>query len=61
MKLAAFLPKNEQSQVNQALQDGGMDYNLSVLKPENLEEIVANLYDLTVDIENKQKVRIYSE
>jgi hypothetical protein len=61
LKLAAFLPKDAQSQVNQALRDKGMDLNLSALKPEDLEELVANLDDLTVDVEGKQKVRIYSE
>jgi len=55
------VPKDAQSQVNQTLQDKGIDFNLSVLKPEDLEELVANLDDLTVDVENKQKVWIYSE
>jgi len=38
-----------------------MDVDLSKLTPEDLEELVANLDDLTVDVEGKQKVRIYSE
>jgi len=45
----------------QALHDKGMDLNLSALKPEDFEELVANLEDLTVDVEGKKKVRIYSE
>jgi hypothetical protein len=61
LKLAAFLPRDAQSQVNHALKEKGMDVDLSKLTPEDLEELVANLDDLTVDVEGKQKVRIYSE
>jgi SHOCT-like domain len=61
LKLAAFLPRDAQSQVNDALREKGFDLDLSKLKPEDLEEVVANLDDLTVDVEGKQKVRIYSE
>jgi hypothetical protein len=59
LKLAAFLPNEAQSQVNQALQEKGID--LSKLTPADLEELVANIDDLAVDVEGKQKVRIYSE
>jgi hypothetical protein len=61
LKLAAFLPRDAQSQVNDALKEKGFDLDLSKLAPEDLEEVVANLDDLTVDVEGKQKVRIYSE
>ncbi len=61
LKLAAFLPREAQSQVNSALQEKGMDLDLSRLTPEDLEELVTNLDDLTVNVEGKQKVRIYSE
>lgn len=61
LKLAAFLPKDAQTQVDKALHDKGMEINLSQLKPEDLEELVSNLDDLTVDVEGKEKVRIYTE
>ena len=61
LKLAAFLPRDAQTQVNDALKEKGMDLDLSKLTPEDLEELVANLDDLTVNVEGKQKVRIYSE
>lgn len=59
LKLAAFLPNDAQSQVRHALQEKGID--LSKLTAADLEELVANLDDLAVDVEGKQKVRIYSE
>ncbi len=61
LKWAAFIPKSTQAQVNHALQEKGIDLDLSKLKPEDLEELVANLDDLTVDVEGKEKVRIYCE
>ena len=61
LKLAAFLPRDAQTQVNSALQEKGMNVDLSKITPEDLEELVANLDDLTVNVEGKQKVRIYSE
>jgi hypothetical protein len=61
LKLAAFLPRDAQTQVNDALKEKGLDMDLSKLTPQDLEEVMANLDDLTVDVEGKQKVRIYSE
>lgn len=61
LKLAAFLPREYRSQVDNALKEKGMDLDLSKIAPEDLEALVANLDDLTVDVEGKQKVRIYSE
>jgi len=61
LKLAAFLPREAQTQVNSALQEKGMNVDLSKITPEDLEELVANLDDLTVNVEGKQQVRIYSE
>lgn len=61
LKLAAFLPREYRSQVDDALKQKGMDLDLSKIAPEDLEALVSNLDDLTVDVEGKQKVRIYSE
>jgi hypothetical protein len=61
MKLAAFLPGQAKEQVNSVLREKGMDGDLSKLSPADIEELVANLDDLTVNVEGKQTVRIYSE
>jgi hypothetical protein len=61
LKLAAFLPDDAQSQVKNALREKGINADLSKLTPADIEELIANLDDLTVDVEGKQKVRIYSE
>ena len=61
LKWATFIPKNVQGKVDDALHEQGIDMDLSTIKPEDLEELVTNLNDLTVDVEGKEKVRIFCE
>jgi hypothetical protein len=61
LKLAAFIPKNVQGKVDEALHESGIDMDFSSLKPEDLEDLITNLNDLTVDVEGKEKVRIFCE
>jgi len=61
LKWATFIPKNVQGKVDDALHEQGINMDLSTIKPEDLEELVTNLNDLTVDVEGKEKVRIFCE
>jgi hypothetical protein len=61
IKLAAFLPGNAKTQVSDALREKGIDADLSKLTAEDIEELVSNLDDLTVNVEGKETVRIYAE
>jgi len=61
LKLAALIPKNAQSQVNDALHEKGIEVDFSQIKPEDLDYIVSQLDDLTVDVEGKESVRIFCE
>lgn len=62
VKLASIIPPHARGQVNDALHQQGIDLDLSELKPENLEELIYQLRDLTVDIdETKSKVRVFCE
>jgi 2,3-bisphosphoglycerate-independent phosphoglycerate mutase len=61
LKWAAFIPKNVQGKVDDALHEQGINMDLASIKPEDLEDIVTNLNDLTVDVEGKEKVRIFCE
>jgi len=56
VKLSALIP---QVAVDRAKEEAGID--LSQITPENLDEIINNLEDLTVDIDGKEKVRIFCE
>jgi len=61
LKLAALIPKSAQSQVNEALHEKGIELDFSQIKPEDLDNIVRQLDDLTVDVEGKESVRIFCE
>ena len=61
LKLAALIPKSAQTQVNDALHEKGIEMDFSQIKPEDLENIVRQLDDLTVDVEGKESVRIFCE
>jgi len=61
LKWAAFIPQNVQGKVDEALHEKGIDMDFSNLKPEDLEDLVTNLNDLKVDVEGKEKIRIFCE
>jgi hypothetical protein len=62
VKLAGLIPIQARDHVNAALKEHGVQVDLSQLKPENLEELVDHLNDLTVDVDEKSnKVRIFCE
>ncbi len=62
VKLAGIIPPHARLKVNDALHRQGIDLDLNELKPENLEELIYQLKDLTVDIDDKNnKVRVYCE
>jgi SHOCT-like domain len=61
LKFAAFIPREAHAKVNQAFKDKGLDVDLARITPQDLEEIVANLDDMTVEVDGKDKVRIFCE
>jgi hypothetical protein len=58
LKLASFIPKSAQTKVSEALKEKGIDIDLESIR---LEELVEQLNDLSIDVEGKEKVRIYCE
>jgi hypothetical protein len=65
VRLAALIPAQAHEQFDQALSKHGVPITLSQIKPENLEELIEHLEDLTVDVEGKggnaTKVRVFCE
>jgi hypothetical protein len=66
VKLAGLIPAQAREHVNVALHEQGVQFDLSQIKPENLEELVEQLNDLTVDVEHKEdgetvKVKVFCE
>jgi hypothetical protein len=62
VKLAGIIPPQARTKVNAALREKGIEIDLGQIKPENLEELVYQLKDLTVDIDDaNNKVRVFCE
>jgi hypothetical protein len=62
VRFASLIPLEARERVNIALRKDGVPFDISQIKPENLEELVDHLDDLTVDIDDKNtKVRVYCE
>jgi len=66
VRLAGLIPVQALNRANRAMQEKGVPIDLSQIKPENLEELVEQLNDLTVDVDQKDanakvKVRVFCE
>jgi len=62
MRLAALLPVVAYDPVNRALKENGIDVDVSKIKPENFEDLVAHLQELSVDVDDgNEKVRVFCE
>jgi len=65
VRLAALIPQQAHNQLDAALSSHGVPLTLSQIKPENLEELIDHLEDLTVDVDgkagNQTKVRVFCE
>jgi hypothetical protein len=65
VRLAALIPQQAHNQLDNALSSHGIPMTLSQIKPENLEELIDHLEDLTVDVDGKDgnatTVRVFCE
>ena len=65
VRLASLIPAQAHEQLDEALNKHGVPLTLSQIKPENLEELIDHLEDLTVDVDGKDgnstKVRVFCE
>lgn len=62
VRLSSIIPPHARDRVNAAMRENGVPFDINSLKPENLEELVEQLNDLTVDVDqDRTKVRIYCE
>jgi uncharacterized protein YbaP (TraB family) len=57
VKLASLLPPEAREQMNAALHEKGVGLDISQIKPENLDELIANLKDVSIDITGKKNRR----
>ncbi len=66
VRLAGLIPAQALHKANDALRDQGVPIDLSQVKPENLEELIEQLHDLSIDVDAPEKngkvnVRVFCE
>lgn len=66
VRLASLIPAQAHHHLDEALSRNGVPLTLSQIKPENLEELIDHLDDLTVDVAANEhhgsvKVKVFSE
>jgi hypothetical protein len=66
VRLAGLIPAQALHKANDALREQGVPIDLSQVKPENLQELVEQLHDLSVDVDAPEKdgkvnVRVFCE
>ena len=66
VRLAGLIPPQALHKANDALRDKGVPIDLSQVKPENLEELIEQLHDLSIDVDAPEKngkvnVRVFCE
>jgi len=67
VRLASLIPAQAHDHLDEALSRNGVPLTLSQIKPENLEELIDHLDDLTVDVAGREhhhgnvKVKVFSE
>jgi SHOCT-like domain len=69
VRLTGLIPPQAREHVNRALHERGIPFDLSQIKPDNLEELVDQLNELTIDVDvngrgrgdDKVKVKIFCE
>jgi len=62
VRLTSLIPPGARDQVNAELAKNGVPFDIGQLKPENLDELVNHLDDLTVDVDSTDaRVRVFCE
>jgi len=64
VRLASLIPGPAQERVNQALREQGVPFDVSQIRPENINEMIDQLSDFSVDIDQSTddvKIKIFAE
>ena len=63
VRLSSLIPTEARDEVNNALRRNGISYDINTLRPQDLEDLIEQLEDLTVDVDQGEhtKVRVFAE
>jgi len=60
LNISGLIPKEAQEKINTAMSEKGVSFDLNSLKPENIQELLGALEQLTVDVESDDAtVKVY--
>jgi hypothetical protein len=51
VRLAGLIPPQAREHVNHAMRERGIPFDLSQIKPDNLQELIDHFNDLTIDVD----------
>jgi hypothetical protein len=54
VKLASVLPPDARERMNEALHEKGVGLDINQIKPENLDELIENLKDVSIDVSGRR-------
>jgi hypothetical protein len=62
LKLTSLIPPQAANQINKSMAEKGMSFDLSSIKPEDLEEVIEALREMEVNVDavNGDVVRVYA-
>jgi hypothetical protein len=62
VRLSSLIPEPARDKANAAMREQGVPFDLNQLRPENLEALIEQLGELSVDVDQeKTKVRVFCE
>lgn len=64
VRFANFIPAAARQQVNDELHKQGLEVDINEITPDDLNELIENLHDVSIDVEHKHdnvKVKLYAE
>jgi hypothetical protein len=62
VRLSALIPPRARDEVNAAMAREGIPFDINQLKPENLEDLIDQLSDFSVNVDgDRAKVKVYCE
>jgi len=63
LKMTALIPPDALNKANDALHEKGINFDVRNIKPEDLEELIEALGDMTVDVESGhgEKIKVFVE
>jgi SHOCT-like domain len=64
VKLTGLIPAQARDHMNEAMREQGINFDVNRLNPDNLDDLIDQLNDLTIDVDqanNNTKVRVFCE